>query len=175
MSVLLPQLDASTYSSQIFWLLVTFSILYFALSRIFLPNIIDLIHKRKQYIDGVREKISEEEETIADMHERHAVLIASKNDEVSKKIKNANTKANEIIAENNELLSKSVNAMHDEMIGNLLGNLEAKKYDLQIDCQEILMIFNKKFNTNPDAKNLDTEAIGVFEKLWFREFKKLKS
>ena len=35
----LPQLDISTWGGQIFWLVVTFAILYFALSRFILPRL----------------------------------------------------------------------------------------------------------------------------------------
>lgn len=35
----LPQLDISTWGGQIFWLVVTFAVLYFALSRFILPRL----------------------------------------------------------------------------------------------------------------------------------------
>ncbi|MBB4658752.1 F0F1 ATP synthase subunit B' [Parvularcula dongshanensis] len=46
----LPQLDASTYASQIFWLLLTFGALYFVLSRIFLPRLGGVIEERRNRI-----------------------------------------------------------------------------------------------------------------------------
>ncbi len=46
----LPQLDISTWPGQIFWLVVAFAILYFALSRSLLPKIGSVIEDRRDRI-----------------------------------------------------------------------------------------------------------------------------
>ena len=46
----MPQLDLSTWASQIFWLVVTFAILYFALSRFILPALRDTIATRSDRV-----------------------------------------------------------------------------------------------------------------------------
>ncbi len=46
----LPQLDFSTWSSQIFWLVVTFGLLYFVLSQFILPRIGQGINERSDRI-----------------------------------------------------------------------------------------------------------------------------
>jgi F-type H+-transporting ATPase subunit b len=46
----LPQLDTSTWVGQIFWLIVTFLILYVALSRFILPRLRDTITNRSDRI-----------------------------------------------------------------------------------------------------------------------------
>lgn len=43
----MPQLDFSTFPNQIFWLLVTLSVIYFVLSRVALPRIGGTIANRK--------------------------------------------------------------------------------------------------------------------------------
>lgn len=42
----MPQLEVSTYISQIFWLIVTFSILYYLLSRKALPRVAEILEAR---------------------------------------------------------------------------------------------------------------------------------
>jgi len=49
-SVGLPQLDISTWASQIFWLVLTFGVLYFALSRFILPNLRNTLASRSDRI-----------------------------------------------------------------------------------------------------------------------------
>lgn len=49
-SVGLPQLDLSTWTSQIFWLVLTFGVLYFALSRFILPNLRNTLASRSDRI-----------------------------------------------------------------------------------------------------------------------------
>jgi F-type H+-transporting ATPase subunit b len=45
-----PQLDVSTFPSQIFWLIITFSILYYLLSRRALPRVSEILEARQDRI-----------------------------------------------------------------------------------------------------------------------------
>jgi F-type H+-transporting ATPase subunit b len=47
----LPQLDVSTFPSQLFWLAVTFCVLYLLISRSALPKIHDILDKRRGRIE----------------------------------------------------------------------------------------------------------------------------
>ena len=47
----MPQLDISTYSSQIFWLVVTFVVLYFLLWKVALPKVAEVLSQRQSRID----------------------------------------------------------------------------------------------------------------------------
>ncbi|HEY8191386.1 MAG TPA: hypothetical protein VIG74_03090 [Alphaproteobacteria bacterium] len=48
----LPQLDVATYPGQIFWLAVTFAILYFYFSRKALPEISGVIENRHEHVQS---------------------------------------------------------------------------------------------------------------------------
>lgn len=48
----MPQLDPSSYANQIFWLLVTLAVIYWALSRIALPRIGAVIANRQGAVTG---------------------------------------------------------------------------------------------------------------------------
>jgi F-type H+-transporting ATPase subunit b len=48
----LPQLDTSTFASQLFWLIITFSFLYWVMSRIALPRLQGVILDRRNKIQG---------------------------------------------------------------------------------------------------------------------------
>ncbi len=48
----MPQLDPTWFASQLFWLFVTFSVLYLLLSRIVLPPLQNVIASRKGVIDN---------------------------------------------------------------------------------------------------------------------------
>lgn len=49
-SVGMPQLDVSTYPSQIFWLVVFFALLYYLLTRKGLPRLTDILEARQDRI-----------------------------------------------------------------------------------------------------------------------------
>ncbi len=62
-SASMPQLDFSTYSSQVFWLLATFLLLYLLISRSALPRIHEIVEKRRHRIESDldrAERLSEE-------------------------------------------------------------------------------------------------------------------
>lgn len=42
----MPQLDISTFLPQLFWLIVSFFLLYYILSKFFLPKVINILHER---------------------------------------------------------------------------------------------------------------------------------
>ena len=46
----MPQLDVSTFPSQIFWLLICFSLLYYLLSRRALPRVSEILEARQDRI-----------------------------------------------------------------------------------------------------------------------------
>lgn len=64
----MPQLDFATYTSQLFWLFVSFSVLYVALSRLTLPRLEHLFELRSRKIEGTIEAaqdIKKEAESLA--------------------------------------------------------------------------------------------------------------
>ena len=46
----LPQLDIATYSSQIFWLIVSFVLLYFLVAKLAMPRIAEVLEERQERI-----------------------------------------------------------------------------------------------------------------------------
>lgn len=48
----MPQLDPTWFASQIFWLLVTFGLLYVVLSRLVLPPLVGIVARRESTIEG---------------------------------------------------------------------------------------------------------------------------
>jgi len=52
----MPQLDASTFPSQLFWLAVAFIVLYVLMARVGLPRIANVMAERRQRIEGDLER-----------------------------------------------------------------------------------------------------------------------
>ena len=52
----MPQFDASTFASQIFWLAVTFVALYFVMARVVVPRIAEVLEARRRRIEANLEK-----------------------------------------------------------------------------------------------------------------------
>lgn len=52
----MPQLDISTFTSQLFWLCVCFFSMLFIMSKIIVPKIADIMDQRQRKIDGYLNK-----------------------------------------------------------------------------------------------------------------------
>jgi F-type H+-transporting ATPase subunit b len=55
----MPQFDATTFPSQLIWLVITFVLLYLVLSRVALPRIASVLEERQKRIGGDLEKAEE--------------------------------------------------------------------------------------------------------------------
>ena len=55
----MPQLDVSTFPTQIFWLAVTFALLYVLMARVAMPRIESVVEGRRRRIEGDLEKAAQ--------------------------------------------------------------------------------------------------------------------
>ena len=77
----MPQLDPEFWFSQIFWLVITFGILYLVLSKIILPKISDNLETRKsQVLDNLELAERQRNDSEAKLKEFNNIIIKSKND-----------------------------------------------------------------------------------------------
>lgn len=100
----MPQLNVEMFSSQIFWLIVTFAFLYLLLSRSLLPRIHDVLENRQNKINhdiDRAEQLRNEAEDARETYERA--------------LKESRVKAQELITESCALMEKSATARHAEL------------------------------------------------------------
>lgn len=100
----MPQLDIAWFSSQIFWLIVTFAFLYLLLSRSVLPRIHTVMESRQNKIThdiDRAEQLRNEAEEARETYERA--------------LKDSRAKAQSLITESAALMEKSSNARHAEL------------------------------------------------------------
>ncbi len=105
----LPQLDVSTFPSQIFWLVVTFGALYLIMSRMVLPRLGAAIEERRDRIaddlDRAAEskRMAEEAEaaynrSLADARAKSQAIAAETRDEVNAEIAGLQKEAQESLS-----------------------------------------------------------------------------
>ena len=83
----MPQLDPSSYISQIFWLTVTFLSLWFLMSVFIIPKIKNVIDEREQKIAEYIEKAERINKQANDALKRYETAIAEAKDTTSLQIK----------------------------------------------------------------------------------------
>lgn len=72
----MPQLDPATFLPQLFWLAVSFGVLYLILSRVALPRVGEILQARRERIEADlsrAEALREEAEAVLAEHERAMV------------------------------------------------------------------------------------------------------
>ncbi|MGF1650049.1 MAG: F0F1 ATP synthase subunit B' [Hyphomicrobiaceae bacterium] len=114
----LPQLDPSSYAGQLFWLAITFGILYYLLSRHILPRIARAVEGRMERIER---DLAEAERLKADTDRAIADYEA--------KLAAARVNASEIARQTRERLATGTNAERDAIeaqIAARLGEAEAR-------------------------------------------------
>ena len=131
----MPQLDPTWFASQLFWLLVTFILLYVVISRMMLPSFLGMMAKRKDTIDGdiaASSKLSAEAESAKATYEK---ALADARDESRKLISDAmaehQAKAEKSQAELQEKISaklaeaeKSITEKRETLLGELTSSNE---------------------------------------------------
>ena len=106
----MPQFDATTFTSQLVWLAITFVLLYFVLSRVALPRIASVLEERQRRIGGDLEKAAElkaEADKVLAEHEAamaetragaHDLIRAAKEEMVAESARRQNELAGRIAA-----------------------------------------------------------------------------
>jgi len=118
----LPQLDASTWPSQLFWLAVTFGLLYWLMSSLFLPRIGAALEERRDRIaddlDKAAESKREAEEaeaafnqSLADARGKAQAIAAEAREEVGAEVAEMQKDAEADLAQKTAAAEKRIDDM----------------------------------------------------------------
>ena len=116
----LPQLDSSTYASQVFWLLVTFALLYLLMDRVFLPRLGGVIEERRNRIADDYDQAAEFQRQAEDAE---AAYERSLND--------AKARAASISAETRSAIDADIAEMEAESDARLEGEIQAAEASIR--------------------------------------------
>ena len=91
----LPQLDIATWPNQLFWLVVTFTILYLLMQFVVTPRISTVLEDRRAKVSGDLEKAKEDVATEAAQETvKQLIGVKATKAEVAKQVKAAAKAAN---------------------------------------------------------------------------------
>ncbi len=100
----MPQLNPEFWISQIFWLILTFSILYLFLSKIILPKIVKNLERRKSQIqENIEAAEKQREDSESKLKEYEEIIMKSK------------SKAKNIFKETKEKSLKDINSKREKL------------------------------------------------------------
>ncbi len=126
----MPQLDFSTFSPQLIWLAITFSLLYFIIAKVALPKIGGTIEQRSDKIAGdldraqtlkadVDKAIASYEAALADAKSKAHAIAQETRDKLSAEIEAERVRADKEIAGKVADAEKAINAMKTKAMGEV--------------------------------------------------------
>ena len=122
----MPQLDPEFWISQIFWLIITFGILYLVLSKFILPKISSNLELRKSKIQENIEAAEKQRESSEIKLKEYDEIILKSKIEAKNIFKNAREKIIKDINSKKEILDKQI----DDEINNAEKEIEALRLSL---------------------------------------------
>ena len=145
----MPQLEITTYPSQIFWLVVSFLILYLIMSRIIIPKISSVIKSRESEIKNnihISEQMYKDTEIINDEYEETKKNIENEARQIINHLKETTNKK---ITKSTELLKKRLEQKleknEQEIINKKKKALkEINKISLNLSEEILKKLSNKK-------------------------------
>jgi len=116
----MPQLDTEFWVSQIFWLAITFSILFVLLSKLILPKISANLETRKLLIlENVETAEKKREESESKIKEYNEIIIKTKNE------------AKSLISHAKEKLMKDINLKKEALEKDLSGEIQKAEIEIK--------------------------------------------
>ena len=126
----MPQLNTEYWTSQVFWLILIFSILYTVIWKIFLPRIIDSIENRKLKVvndlnetqklkENAEEKLREYNKIIEDTKKIAKKIIEDNKKKLANDIKNKNQNFSEEIEKELLHTEKEIESLKKSSIFNI--------------------------------------------------------
>ncbi len=119
----MPQLNPEFWISQIFWLIITFGILFIVLTKVILPKISDNLETRKsQILENIEIADRQKEESQKKIDEYEKIIVDSK------------VKAKNYFNEAREKILDDINKKRTELEKDLdeeIGGVEKELYDLK--------------------------------------------
>lgn len=118
----MPQLEISTYLTQIFWVITTFIIFWMVMDHVIIPKISDTIEARKRKYDDYIIKAEEINKKALATLERYENTLAA-----------AKSKASEQIKANEDALKKMIDEREEEINQQLKSKMAEHEKKLEED------------------------------------------
>ena len=151
----LPQLDIQTYPSQIFWLVVTFIVLYFIVSKVAVPRISEVLGEREERIADDLDKAetlkkeaeqvrAEYEKALTEARDKAHFAIREAQEAVAKSGALAETEAQAKVVAMLKTAEARIAAARTEALGNVrsvardvAGDAVSKLIGVEVDAARI--------------------------------------
>ena len=144
----MPQLEFATYLSQLFWLFISFGLLYLLLSKVCLPQLSGIISQRDAKIATALQNAQQAKDEAHRLRDEYEASLADA-------LKSKNQKIADMTKEISAMIDKKMKKQ-DEQIAELLHKSEKKLADFSVQSQD-----NIHKTAQEVASSILTNVIGI--------------
>ena len=138
----MPQLNAGFYASQILWLIITFSVLYYFLKKKALPRVADILEARQERISNDLDKAANLRAEAEAAAEEYAKVVAEAQEQASRAIAATRDAVNADVSARTAALDKELSAkIHsaEGAIGKARGQALAELEGVAVEVAQAAM------------------------------------
>lgn len=153
----MPQFNADTFPSQLFWLIVTFLVLYACMNFLVLPRIRDNIRLRKNKISNDIERAELLKEQIENTVNEYENRILQAKNQAEENVKNSIEKANKEFASQLETAKKNI----IQKINNTEARVKDYKKNITNEIDEVSIDISSVIIEKVIGKGLSKNEIDI--------------
>lgn len=157
----MPQLDLSSYISQIFWFIVCFSSLYFVVSIFIAPKMDKVLNKRKSIIDKHINNANKLKEEANKLFESYEKAIDKAHDDAARNSEKAIKELKNFISERTVSLQKELAEQSEKMHISVRKSKEEALSEINKVATELAIDAAKKIGLRTISKANIDEAINI--------------
>ena len=151
----MPQLDPSTFGSQLFWLGVTFAVLFLLMWKIALPRVGEVIDAREQKIRTDLERAESLKSEVAEVEAEIDRILADARSDAQESLRKASDKISADIAKKQESLDASIAKQIAEAEERVAADRKAALENVrQVAIDVATATVEKLTGETPDAKSV---------------------
>jgi F-type H+-transporting ATPase subunit b len=151
----MPQFNAKSFNSQLFWLIITFTALYFIIAYFILPRIRENIRLRKNKIANDLERAENIKEEIENMISQSNIKLEEAKSQAQKMIKEAILRSNKEYDNQIDTIKKQIANMQLKAEKNIIEYKKNLEKDIEKSAESLCAIILIKLN----YKNYTSEQI----------------
>ncbi len=159
----MPQLDFATYLSQLFWLLIFFSLSYALFANVILPRIRSSVVAREEIIEADKREVHKIDREIDSMHSKQKELISHS----KKQVEEINNTINQEMAEFKKSKFDEANQKISEQEREAAEKLEKSRLELTKNTEKSSISIAEKIITRlfPNHEPNTTELENIYQSL----------
>ena len=158
----MPQFNAKSFNSQLFWLIITFTALYLIITYFILPRIRENIRLRKNKIANDLERAEKIKSEIEDMISKANIRLEEAKNQAQKMIKESLLRSNKEYDNQIDTIKKQIANMQIKAESNITEYKKSLEKDIEKSAISLCTVILSKLNYKSSTTEQIQEKLSKF-------------